>query len=104
MFYEVDIGNDATILLEGQASGAIAKGGDGNYANPRDALKSSVEMIGQVAGVVASQVAPTMVGSGCTFEVEFGVRADGNGTVMLSQTPDIGQFRCVVKWLPFGAG
>ena len=45
--------------------------------------KNSIDVIKTVAANVAREVAPGMVGTGCTFDVQFSVRADGNGAVML---------------------
>lgn len=102
MFYEVKVDDETHILFEGMASGTLAKGSDGRNFVPLDAYKGSIDIIRKVAANIAREVSPGMVGTGCTFDVQFSVRADGNGTVMLSQNPDHGQFRVTVKWLPFG--
>ena len=102
MFYEVKVDDETHILFEGMASGSLAKGSDGRNFIPMDAYKNSIDVIRKVASSIAKEVAPGMVGTGCTFDVQFAVRADGSGTVMLSQNPDHGQFRVTIKWLSFG--
>jgi hypothetical protein len=102
VFYEVKVDDETHILMEGKASGALAKGNDGNNFLPFDAYANCIDIVRKVASSISSEVAPAMVGTGCTFEVQFAVRADGNGTVMLSQDPNNGQFQVTVKWLPFG--
>ena len=102
MFYEVKVDDETHIMFEGMASGSLAKGRDGTDFIPIEAYQNSVDVIRKVASSIAKEVAPGMVGTGCTFDVQFSVRADGNGTVMLSQNPDHGQFRVTIKWLPFG--
>ena len=102
MFYEVKVDDETHVMFEGMASGSLAKGSDGRSFIPIDAYKNSIDVIKTVAANVAREVAPGMVGTGCTFDVQFSVRADGNGAVMLAQNPDHGQFRVTIKWLPFG--
>lgn len=97
MFYEVNFDEETRILFEGQASGAIAKGGGTNDFIPDDALDNSLDMVRKVAMKLAMEVCPILDNSMCAMEIEFGVRADGNGTVMLAQTPEIGQFKITVK-------
>lgn len=98
MFYEVNFDEETRIMFEGQASGAIAKGGRGGPSFiPDDALDNSLDLIKKVALRVATDVVPVIDGTVCSMEVEFGIRADGNGVVMLSQTPDIGQFKVTIK-------
>ena len=102
MFYEVKVDDETHIMFEGMASGSLAKGSDGANFIPIEAYQNSVDVIRKVAASISKEVAPGMVGTGCTFDVQFSVRADGNGTVMLGQNPDYGQFRVTIKWLPFG--
>lgn len=98
MFYEVNFDEETRILFEGQASGAISKGGNaGKDFIPDNALDNSLDLIKKVALRVATDVAPVVDGTVCSMEIEFGIRADGNGVCMLAQTPGIGQFRVVIK-------
>jgi hypothetical protein len=99
VFYEVNFDEETRILFEGQASGAISKGGGGMGKNfiPDDALDNSLDLIRQVATKLATEVAPTLDGTLCSVELTFSVRADGNGTVMIAQDPSLGQFRVTLK-------
>lgn len=97
MFYEVNFDEETRIMFEGQASGAIAKGGTRNNFIPDDALDNCIDVMKKVAMRIATDVAPVVDGTVCAMEVEFGIRADGNGTVMIAQDPRIGQFRVVIK-------
>lgn len=97
MFYEVNFDDETRIMFEGQASGAIAKGGQKTDFIPDDAFDNSIDLIKKVALRIATDVGPVVDGTVCSMEIEFGVRADGNGVVMLAQDPSIGQFRVVIK-------
>jgi len=98
VFYEVNFDEETRIMFEGQASGAISKGTRGGPSFiPDDALDNSIDLIKKVALRIATDVAPVVDGTVCAMEIEFGIRADGNGVVMISQDPSIGQFRVTVK-------
>lgn len=98
MFYEVNFDDETRVLFEGQASGAISKGGRaGNDMIPDDALDNSLDLLRKVATKLSTEVAPIVDGTYCSVEIEFGIRADGNGTVMIAQDPSIGQFRVTLR-------
>jgi hypothetical protein len=98
MFYEVNYNEDTRILLEGQASGALAKGGGaGKDFIPDDALDNCMDLIKKVAHRLSTDVAPTIDGTYCAMDVTFSIRADGNGTVMLGQDPSCGQFQVTIR-------
>jgi hypothetical protein len=97
MFYEVNFDSDTRVLLEGQASGALAKGGGGMDFIPDHALDNSIALIKRVAQKIATEVAPAIDGSYCAIDVAFSIRADGNGTVMIAQDPNLGQFHVTIR-------
>lgn len=98
MFYEVDYDEDTRILLEGQASGALTKGGaSGPSFIPDKALTNTIDLIRLVASKVTSDVAPVIDGTYCSIDITFSIRADGNGTVMIAQDPSLGQFKITIK-------
>ena len=97
MFYEVNFDEETRVLLEGQASGAIAKGGSDTGFIPDDALDNSIDLIQKIVARMSTEVMPSIDGQLCSMEVSFSIRADGNGTIMLAQTPEAGQFRVTIK-------
>jgi hypothetical protein len=97
MFYEVNFDDETRVLFEGQASGAITKGRGTSDFIPDDALDNVINLMRMVSIKVATEVAPTIDGTLCAFECEFGIRADGNGTVMISQDRNNAQFKITIK-------
>jgi hypothetical protein len=97
VFYEVNFDEETRILLEGQASGAIAKGGGGNDFITDDALDNSIDLIQKIVARLSTEVMPAIDGQLCAMDVTFSIRADGNGTIMVAQTPEVGQFRVTIK-------
>ena len=101
MFYEVNFDEETRIMFEGQASGAIAKGSRGGGTTnfiPDDALDNSLDLAKKVALRIATEVAPVVDGTVCSMEIEFGIRADGNGVVTREE------FRAAVARGDIGAG
>lgn len=97
MFYEVNLDDETRVLLEGQASGALTKGGSGPNFVPDDALDNCIDLIRKVAEKLSADVAPVIDGSYCALDVSFSIRADGNGTVMIGQDPNCGQFHVTIR-------
>ena len=97
MFYEVNFDEETRVLLEGQASGAIAKGGGSNDFITDDALDNSIDLIQKIVARLSTEVMPAVDGQLCSMDLSFSVRADGNGTIMIAQTPELGQFKVTIK-------
>jgi hypothetical protein len=98
VFYEVNFDAETRVLLEGIASGALAKGGSGGMEFiPDTALDNSIALIKKVAQKIADEVAPSIDGSYCAIDIAFSIRADGNGTVMIGQDPSVGQFHVTIR-------
>jgi len=90
--YETRVGN-TTILLEAKTSGAFAKTESGIQADPLGALENIIKNIKMIAGNVSREIGPAVMNSPVNFQMEFSIRADGNGLVMIGETPDAGQFK-----------
>lgn len=100
MFYEVLIDEETRCLLEGQASGSISKGGEGElFFNPQEALHNIDGLMRSVARSLAGGAMQEFGELGFDAEVCFSIRADGNGTVMIAQDPSLGQFKVTLKRL-----
>ncbi|MBN2800193.1 MAG: hypothetical protein JXX28_13720 [Deltaproteobacteria bacterium] len=93
MFYSTKISDTTTVLLEAQAGGAFAKNDLEELPDPDTALLRLIDMVGDVGKQVATAVGGKMAGSGLSYEVEFSVRADGMGTVMIAMQPNEGQVK-----------
>lgn len=98
-FYATKIG-DAEILLEAMASGAFAKSDLDIKPDPKAAVVNAVGIVKTVAGYMAQEVAPILRSTGALLEVNFSVRADGNGMVMICEDASQGQFQCSLKFAP----
>ncbi len=91
---------DKQILLEAPASGAFAKSASEVDADPRTAMENMIKTIKTMANVMGKELGPTVRATGGSLEIAFAVRADGSGLVMVSESADVGQIRCNLRWVP----
>lgn len=95
--YESRVGN-ATLLIEAKSSSAFAKSESGIRPDPLGAIEAMIKNVKMIAGMVSKEVGPAVMNSPVNFSMDFSVRADGNGLVMIGDTPESGQFRCTVAF------
>ncbi len=92
-FMPVDIDDDFNqIQLETEVSGAISKSALDFEVNPNRSFFQAVELMGKVAQFIAVRSGNALDGTGMAFEVEFGIKIDGNGVPMICKTRDECQF------------
>ena len=89
---------DTMMLVEAETSGTFAKSDLEIRPNPMASFDQSVDMLGQIGRIIASRVASQYEGTGIeSATVGFGVKIDGNGSVMLAQEGDKAQFRVTLN-------
>jgi hypothetical protein len=89
---------DADIIMEAPAGGGLAKGGDSKLqGSPQTAGASMLATMRALAIELGKQLNPVARGTGSEIEVQFAVRADSGGIVMVSETAEVGQFRVTVR-------
>lgn len=91
---------DKQILFEAPASGAFSKSDLEVTPDPLRALENIIGMIRDVSMYTGQQIAPALARTGAAMELRFAVRADAFGLVMLSESPDMGQFQVTLKLVP----
>jgi hypothetical protein len=89
---------DAEIVLEAPAGGGLSKGGDSKLqGNPLMAASKAVATVKAIAIEMAKELMPVARGMGTEIDVQFAVRADSAGLVMVSELVDQGQFRVTLR-------
>lgn len=101
MFFQSKIDDSTWILVDAEASGAFAKNeleGD-SQMTPANAVRNSLHVAAVMARALSAKLAddfdPRM-----EVQVEFGVKADGSGNVMIGTNPEGAQFRVTLRWAP----
>ena len=85
-------------MLESEVSGAISKSALENPPNPTRAFLEAIDTVGKVAQAIAGRTGNALDGTGMTFEIQFGIKVDGNGTVMISKTLELSQLQCRLSY------
>lgn len=98
-FYISRLG-DTDIVLEAPATGAFAKGASDVDADPRTAIVNIIRTIRSVGEAMGRELVPMCNSMGAALDVNFGVRADSYGVVMVSQNTSEGQFNVTVRIVP----
>jgi hypothetical protein len=98
MFYPTQLDENTQVLIEAPASGALGKSDMEIRPDPLRALLNCQDLVGKIARGFATSVGNALDGTGMDFEVEFAVRADAYGSVMISQHTGEGQFICRIKY------
>lgn len=91
---------DTQVLLEAPAAGGLAKGSLEVQPDPTKAIENMVDLIKRFAQHSGQAIVPTLRHVGGALEVRFAVRANAAGLVMISESAEIGQFQCTLKFLP----
>lgn len=96
-FIMTQVSDDVMMLLECETTGAFSKSDLEIKPNPMMAFLNSVDAIAKIARSVGDGVAPGLLESGCDVDVQFGLKIDGAGAVMISQDSS-GQFKVNLKF------
>jgi hypothetical protein len=88
------------ILIEAPVSGGLAKSESEVKPDPARAISNIIDTIKAVAEHVGQEMGPVLRKTGAAFELNFAVRSDSFGLVMISESAQVGQFQVTVKWPP----
>ncbi len=95
---EIDQSGEQLMLLEAETTGAFSKSELEIKPNPLQCYKQSIGAIGEIAKVMATQIGEQTAGTGAAVEVTFGIKIDGNGSVMISSMTSNCQLTCTLKF------
>jgi len=95
---ELDESGETIMLLEAETTGAFSKSELEIKPNPLQCYKQSIGAIGTIAKVMAHQIGDATAGSGADVEVTFGIKIDGNGSVMIASMTGNCQLTCTLKF------
>ena len=85
------------IIIEAETMSSLSKFGD-RTGDPRAAYRNALLTAATVAKAMGDTLAAMK--SEHTVEITFSIKIDAGGSILLSQTPDVGQFRFSVKVSP----
>ena len=94
---------DTIILVETESSGAFNKGDLEVQPEPERAIFATVETVQKLSRVLAAGILPTVrdIRAG-GFEIQYGVKIDANGSVVVSSSAAQGKFLVTLRWASNG--
>jgi hypothetical protein len=96
---------ETLVMVECETTGAFSKSDLEIKPDPERAIFNSVESIARIARTFSAGIVPNLREIRAnSFELNFACKVDGNGSVMVSQRSDDGQFRITLRWAPSPAG
>ena len=91
--FMTQIEGDTMMLVETETTGTFAKSDMEIKPNPMAAFHNSLDMASTMGRVIASRVSEQLAGSGVNnAEVQFGIKIDQFGSVLLAQEAEKCQF------------
>lgn len=97
-FFMTQVTEDVMLLLEAETTGAFSKSDLEIRPNPLMAFLNSVDAVSKLGKSFSDGLSPTMETAGCDIDVTFGVKVDGNGSVMVSKEATSCQFNVTMRF------
>lgn len=99
MFFESKIDDQNWLLLETETSGAFAKNAlEGSSMTPDMAFQNLCLVSSQVAAGMVKILDEKLAGTQLEVDVNFSVRSDAGGNVMVAMKPGEGQFSVTLRY------
>lgn len=95
-FFETRIAEDVTILIDSMSSGAFAKNEVSSGMNPDKAFDNLVIIASNIAKGFGDGMNARLPLGG-SAELQFGVKCDPSGAVMVATSPNEGQFAITIR-------
>lgn len=90
---------ETQVLVECETTGAFSKSDLEIKPDPERAIFVTVENIASLSRTLAMGIVPTLREvRASNFEVQYGIKIDGNGSVLISQRKEDGQFSVTLRW------
>jgi hypothetical protein len=97
-FLTTQISDDVMLMLECETTGAFTKSDLEIRPNPLMAFLNSVDAMAKVSKAIADGVEPAMATTDTKMDVRFGIKVDGNGSVLISKEQTGCQFLVTLQF------
>ena len=99
-FFLTQITEDTEMLIETETTGAFNKSALEVRPDPKKAFLNTVDACNKLGLALAEQLQDTMDETGCAIDMQFGIKVDGNGSVMIAKEMSGCQFRVALAFKP----
>ncbi len=100
-FFQTKLADNVFINLESEAQGGLSKTkGEGNAdtsITPENAFLNICKTMGLVSAAMAARVGPVLKQTNTKLDIQFGIKTDPAGNVMIPAQTVNGQFMCILR-------
>ncbi len=97
-FFITQISDDTEMLIEAETTGAFTKSDLEIRPDPLKAFLNAVDAASKLGLAFADRLRPTMASTRSEADVHFGLKVDGNGSVMISKDSSECQFQVTLRF------
>jgi len=97
-FFLTQITEDTEMLIETETTGAFNKSALEVRPDPKKAFLNTVDACNKLGVAFSDQLRETMDSTGCSIDMQFGIKVDGNGSVMIAKEMAGCQFRVAMAF------
>ena len=97
-FFITQISDDTEMLIEAETTGAFTKSDLEIRPDPLKAFLNSADAAAKLGLAFSERLAPTMAATHSDVDVHFGLKVDGNGSVMISKESTGCQFQVTLRY------
>ena len=101
-FFVTRLDESTQCLIECETSGAFSKSDLEIKPDPEQAVIIAMSTIVKIAEVMGRNSAQLKSAGANEFDIDFGIKVDGVGSVMIAQRVDEGQFRVALRFAAAG--
>lgn len=95
-FFMTQVTEDTEVFLETETTGAFNKSALEVRPDPRKAFLNTVDACNKLGIALAEQLHETMETARCDIDMSFGIKVDGNGSVMIAKEMANCQFNVAI--------
>lgn len=97
-FFLTQITEDTEMLIETETTGAFNKSALEVRPDPKKAFLNTVDACNKLGVALSDQLREMMESTGCSIDMQFGIKVDGNGSVMIAKEMAGCQFRVAMAF------
>jgi hypothetical protein len=102
-FFITQISDDTEMFIEAETTGAFTKSDLEVRPDPLKAFLNTVDAAAKLGVAFSDRLTPTMAATNSNVDVRFGLKVDGNGSVMISKEATLCQFQVTIRFNGSGA-
>lgn len=100
-FFQTKLAENVMINIESEVAGGLSKTkgekGTDMSITPENAFMNICKTMGLVSAAMAARIGPVLKQTNTKLDVQFGIKTDPSGNVMVPSQSSNGQFQCTLR-------